>query len=653
MSLKMKIAVLTLLLLWIVSQSVVAQVKLPRLISDGMVLQRGTNARIWGWAAPGERISITFHDSVFHTSANERGEWVQLFPSYAAGGPYTMTLAASDTITISDVLIGDVWVCSGQSNMELPVSRVLPLYEKEIAHSENRFIRHFAVPQKYNFNEPQSDLSGGKWESPNPTTVLSFSAVAYFFGCELYEKYHVPIGLINASLGGSPAESWMSEEALKQFPKYYDEAQRFKNANLIKEIESSDKTRIDAWYAQLREKDEGHRDARLQWFDPSLNTETWQSIRVPGYWSGTPLAGVNGVVWYRRDFEVPAKMAGRTARLNLGRIVDADSVFINGTFVGTTSYQYPPRWYTVPPALLKAGKNSIVVRVISNIGVGGFVPDKPYVINCGSDSIDLKGEWKYRLGARMEPLASQTFVRWKPLGLFNGMLAPLFHYSIKGAAWYQGESNAGHPEDYRELLPALIRDWRGHWNEGEFPFLIVQLPNFMDSKPQPSESGWALLREAQLKTLAVPQTGLVVAIDIGEWNDIHPLNKKTVGSRLALAAEHVAYGDNKVVYSGPMYHSMTVQENKIVLSFSNTGSGLVAKDGNLRTFAIAGQDQHFIWAKAKIQNDSVVVWSDDVPHPVAVRYAWADNPAGANLYNAEGLPASPFRTDQWTIASQR
>jgi len=272
--------------------------------------------------------------------------------------------------------------------------------------------------------------------------------------------------------------------------------------------------------------------------------------------------------------------------------------------------------------------------------------DKQYELVSNGETIDLRGEWRYRLGAVMEPLASQTFIRWKPLGLFNGMLSPLLNYAIKGVTWYQGESNAGRPHEYRKLLPALIRNWRAKWNQGDFPFLIVQLPNFMESHAEPTESNWAMLREAQLQILSIPHTGMAVAIDIGEWNDIHPLNKKDVGKRLALAAEKVAYGDETVIASGPIYQSMKIDGNKIVLSFINTGSGMKAREGDLKCFAIAGADKQFVWANAKIEGNTVVIWSESISQPKFVRYAWADNPAGANLYNNEGLPASPFRTDQ-------
>ena len=634
----------------IIPLAAISQVRLPKLVSNGMVLQRDANVKIWGWSANNEKISIHFMDSTYATTADSNGRWTVLLSRFQAGGPYEMQIQASNSITIRDILIGDVWVCSGQSNMELPMRRVSPIYEAEIANSENPSIRYFAVPQKPNFIGPQNDMQAGRWVSSRPETVTDFSAAAYFFAKEIYEKYKVPIGLINASLGGSPAEAWMSEESLKAFPDYYQEGQRFKDSTLIKQIENQDLKRIQAWYRLLRQKDIGYQDPKKPWTDPDIDTSDWPTMKIPGFWSETALGQVHGAVWFRKTVSIPPSFVGKQAKLILGRIVDADSVFINGVFVGTTSYQYPPRRYEIPTNVLKEGENTLVVRVINNDGNGGFVLDKPYKILSANLAVDLEGDWKYRLGAEMEPLASQTFIRWKPMGLYNGMIAPLLTYRIKGVIWYQGEANAAQPLEYRELFPALIRDWRKNWNQGDFPFLFVQLPNFMEAKPQPSESNWALLRESQLKTLSLPYTGMAVAIDIGEWNDIHPLNKKDVGKRLALAAQKVAYDDSHVVYSGPMYQSMRNDGKKIILSFTNTGSGLTAKgSGKLHSFAIAGADRQFVWAKAKIKGNQIVVWSDRIEDPIAVRYAWADNPAGANLVNKEGLPASPFRTDNWTV----
>jgi len=637
---------LTLIAVFILSVSVFGQVSLPRLISNGMVLQRDAVVKIWGRAAIHEHVVVSFQDSAYETNAGNTGEWEVKLPGMKAGGPYTMVIEASNTITIRDIVIGDVWICSGQSNMELNMKRASPLYESEIAASENNLIRYFAVPQLCNFKNQQKELSSGEWKSANPETVLGFSATAYFFAKALYDQYRVPVGLINASVGGSPAEAWMSEEALKVFPEYFEELQRFKDSTLIMQIEDRDRIRIRNWYDQLRKKDEGYKSPDRFWTEPSLNTADWASMKIPGYWADSQLGAVNGVVWFRKVIDVPASMVGKQAKLNLGRIVDADSVFINGIFAGSTSYQYPPRRYDIPPNLLKEGRNTIVVRVISNSGNGGFVLDKPYEIVTDGQRIDLKGDWQYRLGALMNPLESQTFIRWKPAGLFNAMISPLLNYSIKGVIWYQGEANADRALEYQKLFPSLINDWRNKWGQGNFPFLYVQLPNYKETKALPSESNWALLREAQLKALSLPKTGMAVAIDIGEWNDIHPLNKKDVGNRLAVAARKVAYGDEQVVYSGPVYKCMKTRGKKLILEFENIGSGLTSKGEKPAYFAIAGADHQFVWGNARIKHDQVIVWNNTIKNPVAVRYAWADNPAGANLYNREGLPASPFRTDE-------
>lgn len=348
------------------------------------------------------------------------------------------------------------------------------------------------------------------------------------------------------------------------------------------------------------------------------------------------------MVWFRREFEVPKSTIAKPAKLLLGRIVDADSVFVNGEFVGTTSYLYPPRRYILKPTVLKEGRNVIAIRVINSSGKGGFVLDKPYTLIIGTDSLDLKGKWKYKLGAEMKPLAGSTAIRWKPVGLYNAMIAPLINYSIKGALWYQGESNTKNPSEYFLLMKTLIADWRSKWNQGNFPFILVQLPNFMEAKKEPAESNWAELREAQLKTLQVPNTGLAVAIDLGEWNDVHPLNKKEVGRRLALQAFEVCYREKNIVSSGPIFKSLKKSGGKLIISFQHGDALRSIRNGELNYFTIAGSDKKFVWAKATIENNTVVVWSESVASPKFVRYAWADNPMGANLVNKEMLPASPF-----------
>jgi len=637
----------SIVIIFYISDCVNAQVRLPRLISDGIVLQRDTDVKIWGWAEKNEQISVSFLDTIYNIAAGNNGEWALVISDMKAGGPYEMQISASNLITVKDIMVGDVWVCSGQSNMELNMKRASPLYKDEITNCRNDYIRQFIVPKTYNFIEPQKDISSGMWKAVDPETILEFSAVAYFFAAELYERYKVPIGLINASLGGTPAEAWMSSEALKEFPVHFMEAQKLKDGTIINKTIAQDNERIKSWYDLLRKKDEGYKDRNNDWHNPNLNTSDWAIMKIPGYWAETQLGPVNGVVWFRKEISVPASMAGKQAKLFLGRIVDADSVYVNGVFIGTTGYQYPPRRYEIPADVLTEGKNLITVRVISNIGRGGFVNDKPYELVTEEETIDIKGDWQYRLGATMEPLAGQTFFTYKPGGLYNAMIAPILNMGIKGVIWYQGESNAGKSEEYARLFPALIYDWRKNWSQGDFPILYVQLPNFMEVQSQPGESDWALCRESQLKTLSVPNTAMAVAIDLGEWNDIHPLNKKDVGKRLALSAKALAYGED-IVYSGPLFQSFEVKGSKVMLTFNNTGSGLDGKGNKkLKSFAIAGSDRKFVWAEAKIKGRKVIVRSKDVAHPVAVRYAWANNPTDAKLYNKEGLPASPFRTDNW------
>lgn len=631
-------------LIFIIQQSF-AKVKLPRLISDGMVLQQNTRVKVWGWAKAGEMIKLEFNNQTYETSASADGKWLIILPTLRAGGPFEMTISGENQLKIKDILIGEVWVCSGQSNMVLPLERVKEKYAEVIARSNNPLIRHFFIPTLYNFYKPLEDLPAGRWEAATPENILKFTATGFFFAKDLFEKYQVPIGLINASVGGTPVEAWISEDGLKSFPKYMSIVEQMKDSSYISQVRKTEALNTSQWYAKLKNNDAGLNGPK-KWFENDYDASTWQTMNFPGFWEQAGLKNTNGVVWFRKEIEVPQSMIGKTAKFFLGRIVDSDSVYVNGKFVGATGYQYPPRRYEIAKDILKPGKNVIVVRVINVSGVGGFIQDKNYEIRVGDEAIDLKGNWQYKLGAASAPLAAPTFFQYKPLGIFNSMVAPLTNYTIKGVIWYQGEANVPTPGDYHQLFSAMIKDWRLKWNQGDFPLLYVQLANYLKSKPQPTESLWAELREAQMQTLDVPETGMAVIIDVGEWNDIHPLNKETVGKRLALAAEKIAYRDKNIVFSGPSYKSMEVKKNKIIISFSNVGSGLIAKDGNdLKQFAIAGADKKFVWAKAEIKGDKVEVWSEAIANPVAVRYAWADNPDTANLYNQEGLPASPFRTD--------
>jgi sialate O-acetylesterase len=617
-------------------------IRLPRLVSNGMVVQRDIPLKIWGWAGNGKTVTVAFRGVITSAVAGNDGKWLVTLPAQKAGGPFEMKITEDDTVILHDILVGEVWVCSGQSNMELPMARVKYKYPDDIASSENPMIRQFIVPLHYDFTSPKDDLNGGTWESANPRSIMNFSAVGYFFARTLFEKYHVPVGLIRSAAGGTPAEAWMSEDALRDFPVFIEDARKCADTAYVNSIRRSEKAASDNWYRKLAQNDKAYHSGPVSWRDTLFDASGWQLFKIPGMLAEQVNDKIIGCVWFRKTVTVPAEMAGKTGKLWLGRIVDADSVFLNGKFTGTTSYQYPPRIYDIPAGLLKKGDNLIVVKVICNAGQGGFIPDKPYQLTAGDKVIDLSGEWQYQVSTTQEPAPSSTFFQYKPVGLFNGMISPLLNFSIRGVVWYQGESNASDPNQYARLMPSLINDWRTKWKLGDFPFLVVQLPNYMNAVDTPSESNWAEMRQVQMQLLSMPETGLAVTYDLGEWNDIHPLNKKDVGIRLAAEASRLAYVEKNTV-SSPLYKSMKIKGNRVEITFSNTGSGLVAKDGKeLKYFSVAGADRKFYWAKAMIKNNKVIVWCDQVARPVAVRYAWADNPRGANLYNKEGFPASPF-----------
>ncbi len=630
-------------------QFVSAQIKLPRLVRDSMILQRDAKINIWGWARKNEKINIKFNSKNYKTTTGSDGKWLIQLPPTNAGGPYTMDITGTNKISLKEILIGDVWICSGQSNMVHQLNIHDVTYAKDIAEANNSQIRHFWIPTLTTLQGPQDDLPTGYWKSAIGNDVRPFSAVAYFFAKKLYEKYHVPIGLINASVGGTPIEAWTSEEGLKDFSAMQTTIQKNKDTAYINGLARNAFPPANS-NRNTQVSDKGMAGP-IKWYETAYVPKEWRPINIPGYWEDQGIKDLNGIVWYRKEINIPATMTGKPARVFLGRIVDADVLYINGKQVGSTTYMYPQRRYNVAADVLKAGKNIFVVKVTNNGGKGGFVPDKPYCIFAGNDTIDLKGTWQYRVGEVYQPrtggfVGGPINAQNQPTSLYNAMIAPLINYSVKGFLWYQGEANTNRAEEYAKLQPAQIIDWRSKWKQPGAPFFFAQLPGFMDYNYLPSESQWAMLRESQLRSLSVPNTAMAVTIDLGEWNDIHPDNKKDVGERLALAALKFSYNEN-IVYSGPTYQSATIDNGKIMISFTNTGSGLLANDGEeLSEFAIAGADKKFVWAKAKIEGDKIIVWNDSVANPMYVRYAWADNPVNPNLYNKEGLPASPFRTDQ-------
>jgi sialate O-acetylesterase len=611
-----------------------------------MVLQRNADIKIWGWAKSGETVTLQFLGQEYKAGVSEAEHWEIAITTGPAGGPYDMKIMMGDdkqTIVLRDILIGDVWLCSGQSNMEMRMEALTEVYPEEIKGSENPFIRQFMVPMVYNFAGPQVDVVDGSWQSASPDNVLRFTATGYFFATNLYKRYQVPIGLINTSLGGSPAEAWLSEEALVNFPEYLEAAHRFRDAKYVEEILEKDQSLREDWCRRIAQQDIGLMVPEKTFYSPEYEASDWERMKVPSYWEEEGIGAFNGVVWFRKEIELTAPMAEENAVLRMGNILDEDLIYINGIEVGTLPMQYIPRRYDVPKGILREGTNVIVVRVVNYSGKGGFYKEKPYCLELEQVRIELSGQWQYRIGAKVDPLPTPTFVQWQPSGLYNAMIAPVIFFPIKGVIWYQGESNTGKPEEYESLLKTLIQNWREKWGK-EFPFLYVQLPNFEEANSEPMQSNWAILREGQRRTLEIPGTGMAVTIDIGEWNDIHPVNKKEVGRRLSLVAQRAAYGDEMIISSGPMIRSAIVQKNIIRLSFSETGGGLIAKDGGKPGhIAISGPEGRYVWAETKLDGDCVLAWNDMVPNPVSIRYAWAENPEGANLYNLEGLPASPFQ----------
>ena len=531
-----------------------AKVKLPALISDGMVLQREQPIKVWGTADAGESVQVKFLKNATPTgvkggklkvaytvTADANGRWTLTLPAMKPGGPYILQV---NDIELKDILVGDVWLCSGQSNMELPVSRVTDMFRDEIAAYENTNIRQLKVPNIFNFHAPQADLPDYvAWKPLTQENVMNFSALGYFFAKAMYEKNSIPVGLINSSWGGTPVEAWISEEGLKEFPKYINDKRQYEDDAYLKSIKQTEGLSFYRWNTSLYRGDAGLHEA-TPWYAANYNDKDWKTVDLFSTdWGTNGLNPINGSHWFRKEVEVPQDWNGKEATLRLGCIVDADSVYVNGTFVGTISYQYPPRIYTIPAGVLKAGKNTVTIRLISNNGYPHFVKEKPYKIICGNEEVSLQGEWKYRLGASMPPAPGMMFFCYKPVCLYNAMIAPLQNYGIRGVLWYQGESNVDRRNEYAALLTVLIADWRSTFDNPELPFYIVELADFLSKDDVSGRQAWAEMRKEQAKVAETNRnTRLIRNSDLGEWNDIHPLDKKNLGQR---AAESALETDNK------------------------------------------------------------------------------------------------------------
>ncbi len=622
-----------------------ADVSLPAVFSDNMVLQRDMPIKIWGQADRRETVSITFLGETVTVKPDKKGNWRAELKAAEAGGPHEMTVKGNNEILLNNILVGDVWICSGQSNMEWPLSAA-ENGEKEAGNAINPRIRLLTV-QKNTSTIPVREAHSDGWLVCAPETVASFSAVGYFFGKKLNADLDVPIGLINTSWGGTNVETWTSAKAIEKvegFEGIAEEVLKFDQEKLQKEL----RERLEAIHGPIPDEDIGMDGDVPLWADSNTDYSDWESMDIPTLWENAGLQALDGIVWFAKEFYLDLPDLQSDAEIHLGPIDDSDISYLNGVEIGRTIQKYnEDRIYKIKKPVLKQGRNILVVRVEDTGGGGGIYgnPEQMFVSLPGK-KISMAGAWKYKIGKG--DFSTGINPNSMPSLLYNAMIFPLIPYGIKGAIWYQGESNAGRAYEYRTLFPVMINNWRNDWGQGDFPFLFVQLANYMEPQEQPGESAWAELREAQTMTLSLPKTGMATIIDIGEAGDIHPRNKHDVGKRLAISALKVAY-DKEIVPSGPVFKEMKIEGSKVILSFDNVASGFFIKNkyAYINGFAIAGEDKQFYWSKAEIDGDKIVLQCEKVKQPIAVRYGWADNPDDLNLYNMDGLPAVPFRTDSW------
>ncbi len=640
------------------------KLKLPRLLSNGMIVQQKKSVRIWGMDEPGRTVTVTFLNMKYNGKVSEAGEWEIFTRPADAGSGYQMQIRddAGEEKMIDDIAVGDVFFCSGQSNMELHIERVMDRYPEEIKKCTNKDIRTFKIIENPEFHGPLADHKSGEWKAVSEDTFPEFSATVYFFAKHMYQMAGVPVGLIDASLGGSRIETWMSRDMLAGYEDFLAVADRYGDDAFVQERLAQNQRQAQQWHNRLESMDIGLRE---DWSRAAFDTSAWQEIEIPFFFKDTPLKGFIGSIWFYREFTVGESLAGKEAKLWLGTIVDSDTVYVNGVQVGHTDYQYPPRKYTVPEGLLKAGKNTIVIRVEVEIGHGRFTDEKMYALFRGEDRIDLSGKWLYRIGASCEMIEATDFVSWKPTALYNGMTAPCHKYVCAGILWYQGESNTHETADrYRDLMERMITGYRAKWGEN-LPFIYVQLPNFRVERYGADRddviNDWPCVREEQRRALKVLNTGMVTAIDLGEDNDLHPLGKEDIGVRLAMQAMKLLYGKESEC-EGPQIEDVRVEKGegdawKLTLTFCQaTGlhadpkanlEGVTADKrkalSEIRDFELVDEKGVLHMASARIVEKQVLLTCTDQMEAVReVRYCYHNTNTGALLYNGEGFPMTPF-----------
>lgn len=655
MKVEIKNRILLLCLSLLACASSYAKVVLPAYFTDNMVLQQKSKVTFQGKAAPGKTLKVTtgWDNEVYVTKVLPDGTWNVDINTPTAGGPYTLTFTDGKKLQLKNVMVGEVWFCSGQSNMEMPVAgwgKVMN-YEQEIAEANYSSIRLFQV-KKNTSVAPLSDIEStmGGWQECSSATIPEFSALAYFYARSLWKELKVPVGVIDCTWGGTPAEAWTSHETLRQVLGFREEMDKMErlgfDAGSLNQAYSQEYAQ---WQSLFTERDKGMVNGAPCWAESGQDETEWQTMSLPGYWESRGLKGFDGITWFRFSLEIPVEWEGESLTLRLGMIDDEDITYFNGVEVARGSGFMTPRTYTIPAEQVKAGKAVLAIRVSDFGGEGGIHGNtEDFYAEVNGKRISLAGDWKYRVGlslkgfppAPVSPTQSSSY----PTVLFNAMVKPWTAFPVKGVIWYQGEANVGRAEQYGDLFPALIADWRRQW-QNDFPFYFVQLANFMESKEIQPDSEWAALREAQTKALKLDRVGMAVTIDIGLANDIHPKNKQEVGRRLALVALADSYG-KKVCSSGPVFQNYTIKGNKMELDFGQGQDGFQIKGTILKGFTIAGPDHVFYPAEATVQEGKIILSSPKVSVPLAARYGWADNP-NCNLYGKNGLPVAPFRTDSW------